>query len=67
MFQRNKIFYTTSNNGEAQKGEKTEGKRDLEDDVKAEETTIFALDNFIKDEEEEKEGKDEKEVKTFYE
>ena len=65
--QRLKMNQTTSNNGEAQKEGKSEGKRDLEDDAKAEETTIFALDNFINDEEEEKEGKDEKQVKTFYE
>ena len=58
---------TASNNGEAQKGEKSGDKRDLEDGAKTEETTIFALDNFINDEEEEKEGKEEKEVKTFYE
>ena len=65
--QKLKMNQTNSNNGEAQKGEKSEGKRDLEDGSKAEETTIFALDNFIKDEEEEKEEKDEKEVKTYYE
>jgi hypothetical protein len=65
--QKLKMNQTNFNNGEAQKGEKSEGKRDLEDGSKAEETTIFALDNFIKDEEEEKEEKDEKEVKTYYE
>ena len=65
--QRLKMNQTASNNGEAQKGEKSGDKRDLEDGAKTEETTIFALDNFINDEEEEKEGKEEKEVKTFYE